>query len=405
VGGWPILNSLPTPADIDQDGIPDAWETDHGLNPLDPSDGPAIGGDGYSNLENYLNDIVPAPDADKDHSAPITTAALSQTPNAAGWNNTAVTVTLDATDGDGTGVKEIVYAVNNATFHSFSSSVEIPVTSEGMTTVTWFAKDKAGNAEVAHQLILKIDKTAPVINALRNPPANANGWNNTDVTVSFDGSDALSGIASISGPTMVTTEGSNQVVTGTATDLAGNTASTSVSLNIDKTAPELLCQFDVAGKDIQIIGNDGLSGVAPGPIPPVSVLPEDGQTERRTYRVADLAGNTLTIVLKVERAGKQLEAKIISWAYQAGPGGGNSLVTAPRNQLNFDWATNRDGSLKKLNQTIALNSGKDRQQVVAGYDGSRNETTIELDNGARIIRPGLVLLRLVTSQGRLQIEY
>jgi len=49
---------LPAPADTDQDGMPDAWETNHGLNPLDPSDGSAIGSDGYSNLEKYLNDIV-----------------------------------------------------------------------------------------------------------------------------------------------------------------------------------------------------------------------------------------------------------------------------------------------------------------------------------------------------------
>jgi hypothetical protein len=49
---------LPAPTDTDQDGMPDAWETDHGLNPLDPSDGPVVGSDGYSNLEKYLNSIV-----------------------------------------------------------------------------------------------------------------------------------------------------------------------------------------------------------------------------------------------------------------------------------------------------------------------------------------------------------
>jgi hypothetical protein len=44
--------------DTDGDGISDAWETAHGLNPNDPSDGPRIAANGYSNLENYLNELA-----------------------------------------------------------------------------------------------------------------------------------------------------------------------------------------------------------------------------------------------------------------------------------------------------------------------------------------------------------
>ena len=40
VGGWPVLNSTAAPADTDGDGIPDEWETGHGLNPADAADGP-----------------------------------------------------------------------------------------------------------------------------------------------------------------------------------------------------------------------------------------------------------------------------------------------------------------------------------------------------------------------------
>jgi hypothetical protein len=53
------------PIDTDGDGIPDSWETGHGLNPNDPADGPVITANGYSNLENYLNelagDVAPVP--------------------------------------------------------------------------------------------------------------------------------------------------------------------------------------------------------------------------------------------------------------------------------------------------------------------------------------------------------
>ena len=69
--------------------------------------------------------------------------------------------------------------------------------------------------------------------------ANASGWNNTDVTVSFSCADALSGVDGCSTPLTLATEGLAQVVSGSVSDLAGNTASTSVSLNIDKTAPQV----------------------------------------------------------------------------------------------------------------------------------------------------------------------
>jgi pectin methylesterase-like acyl-CoA thioesterase len=56
VGGWPELKSLPAPVDTDRDGMPDVWEIAFGLNPRDPSDGPAVSPLGYTNLELYLGD-------------------------------------------------------------------------------------------------------------------------------------------------------------------------------------------------------------------------------------------------------------------------------------------------------------------------------------------------------------
>ena len=37
VGGWPKLAAAPAEADADNDGMPDAWENKHGLNPRDAS--------------------------------------------------------------------------------------------------------------------------------------------------------------------------------------------------------------------------------------------------------------------------------------------------------------------------------------------------------------------------------
>jgi len=58
VGGWPEYAGGEAPADRDHDGMPDAWEVAHGLNPDDASDGSKLAdGSGYTNLEVYLNGI------------------------------------------------------------------------------------------------------------------------------------------------------------------------------------------------------------------------------------------------------------------------------------------------------------------------------------------------------------
>lgn len=60
VGGYPTYNSTTKPTDTDGDGMPDEWESAHGLNPNDASDGTtaASDGSGYTNLELYMNSLV-----------------------------------------------------------------------------------------------------------------------------------------------------------------------------------------------------------------------------------------------------------------------------------------------------------------------------------------------------------
>jgi pectate lyase len=58
VGGWPSLAPGMPPPDADHDGMPDDWEASHGLDPSDPSDGQTVAGNGYTNVENYLNGLA-----------------------------------------------------------------------------------------------------------------------------------------------------------------------------------------------------------------------------------------------------------------------------------------------------------------------------------------------------------
>jgi hypothetical protein len=59
VGGLPEYNGTPY-TDSDNDGIPDDWEIKYGLNPNDPTDALLdMNGDGYTNIEKYINGINP----------------------------------------------------------------------------------------------------------------------------------------------------------------------------------------------------------------------------------------------------------------------------------------------------------------------------------------------------------
>ena len=116
-----------------------------------------------------------APDTTK----PSTSSSRSVQPNAAGWNNTDVTVKLKATDNDGGwGLKELTYRINGGEpitkqGDQVSSPIEVqvPVTAEGENTLTYYATDKAGNVEDEQSLQVKIDKTPPKVDVNSISPA------------------------------------------------------------------------------------------------------------------------------------------------------------------------------------------------------------------------------------------
>lgn len=184
-----------------------------------------------------------------DSTPPTTAALVTSLPNAVGWNNSNVTITLNsADDASGTGVKQIAYSVSGAQTVASTTlagpSTSFSISTEGITTITFFAVDNAGNAETPKTITIKVDKTPPSITGARTPAPIANGWNNSQVSVGFTCVDTLSGLApgSPPAPTILSTEGANQSVTGTCQDVAGNSASTIVSeINIDTTPPSVAC--------------------------------------------------------------------------------------------------------------------------------------------------------------------
>src|SRR5690348_10458992 len=130
-----------------------------------------------------------------------------------------------------------VQVVGPNNFNQNVAEVDVPVTLQGSNTLDVQVRGQPGGLLTIE--IIGVDNDPPTIQATVSPAPNAAGWNNSNVTVSFTCSDALSGVANCPAPVTVTTEGANQTVSGTAVDAAGNTASTSVAVSLDKTPPTL----------------------------------------------------------------------------------------------------------------------------------------------------------------------
>src|SRR5262249_19709515 len=116
--------------------------------------------------------------------------------------------------------------------------------------------DVAGNTAASiDSNAFKIDLTDPTISFTGQSPAkNANGWNNTDVSLSWSCSDSGSGPVAASVSQSITSEGSGQQPTGTCADNAGRTAnSPDGDVNIDKHAPTITDQGPTFAPD----GNNG----------------------------------------------------------------------------------------------------------------------------------------------------
>lgn len=160
-----------------------------------------------------------------------------------------------------------VQVIGPSNFNQNVTEVDVPVTLQASNTISVQVRGKPGGVLTIE--IIGVDNDAPVITATASPSPNAAGWNNTNVTVTFVCSDATSPVASCPAPQTVTTEGARQVISGTATDAAGNSASTSVTLNIDKTPPAISITSPANGATVSsasaaVTGSvsDALSGVS-----------------------------------------------------------------------------------------------------------------------------------------------
>ena len=121
-------------------------------------------------------------DINIDQTAPTITATPDTPANAAGWNNGPVTVHFTCDD-----------ATSGVAFDACPERRD-RYRADGLSTVAGSVTDRAGNTATT-SVVVRIDTTTPTIVGHVTPAPNGAGWNNTDVTVSFDCTDTGSGIA------------------------------------------------------------------------------------------------------------------------------------------------------------------------------------------------------------------
>ncbi|HEX6010825.1 MAG TPA: hypothetical protein VFY87_03275 [Geminicoccaceae bacterium] len=207
-----------------------------------------------------------------------------------GWYRTNVTITwtIQPSDATRTGCVNATYTAD---------------TPPGGTDAFCRAEDTNGQATTA-ELKIRRDATPPVV--VGGSPvraADAGGWYNHDVLVTFKGTDQTSGIRSCTSTSYGGPDAAAASVTGTCVDNAGNTSSPlAYGLKYDATGPQITnvgperppdfagwynrpVRFDVAG-------TDALSGLAE--CPSVFYTGPDGSAARVDAACSDRAGNTST---------------------------------------------------------------------------------------------------------------
>lgn len=199
----------------------------------------------------------------------------------------------------------VIYACSPAERYIFSWRTLAPF---GPTTVECSVTDSSGR-ETSGSFQINIvpppDLTAPVISATATSggsPYIAGTWVSQPVTVTFTCVDEVdgSGVASVTGPITISTQGENQSALGTCQDVAGNSVSTTFSgINIDLSAPtiSLASRTPANGAgwnntDVTVVWicADSLSGVLSATVS--ATITDEGTNQSAVGTCEDLVGNT-----------------------------------------------------------------------------------------------------------------
>jgi hypothetical protein len=244
---------------------------------------------------------------------PTTTAMVTPPANAAGWNNTNVTVTLTATDTPGgSGVQSITYSLTGAQTGGGSvnaSTASFAITAEGTTTVTFHARGNAGNVEADETLIVRIDKTVPTVTPPPDQLVEATSPAGAVVTFASSATDNLdpAPVVTASPESGSTFPLGTTTVTVTARDAAGKSSTGTVTVTVrDTTPPTLTAPADITKE-------------ATAPLTPVAL---------GTATAVDLVDGPVAVSNNALAAGFPVGTTLVTWT--AVDGHGNRATATQR---------------------------------------------------------------------------
>jgi hypothetical protein len=259
--------------------------------------------------------------------------------DANGWYNHPVGVTFNGTDQTS--------GVNTCTSTTFSGP------DSGTASVPGTCTDRAGNTSSPLAFPLKYDGTPPAVGSGQAArAADANGWYNHPVSISFGGSDQTSGVAgcttrSYDGPDTATAS-----VAGTCTDQAGNTSSaSSFGLKYDETGPVVTgtqaerppdhSDWFTSPVRFDFTGTDATSGL--GGCPSVTYSGPDAANAAVTALCSDRAGNS---------TGRAFALKYDATA----PGVADLNATAGDRTVALSWRTSPDADSVEVARAPGIGS-------------------------------------------------
>jgi len=195
----------------------------------------------------------------RDATAPTATAiTASRGPDSGGWYNHPVGVAAAGTDAT-SGIASCT-TVNYADPDSASASASGTCT------------DNAGNVSAPKTLSFPYDATPPSVSAAPGRAADAGGWYNHPVDVTFSGTDAVSGIDTCTSATYSGPDNGSASLSGSCRDKAGNNAVGTFALHYDSTPPSITGGTPDRAPDangwynhhlvVTFAGTDATSGIA-----------------------------------------------------------------------------------------------------------------------------------------------
>lgn len=189
------------------------------------------------------------------------------------------------------------------------------------------------------------DMTPPVITPTVSPPPNTAGWNDTNVTVSWEVQDPETGVTSSSGcaTTLLSADTAGTTLTCVATNGAGLSNSVSIVVKIDKTPPSIVCSVspntlwppnhELVSVKATVTVTDALSGQDGFILVSATSNEPNNNNDIQGFVIGTASTSGL---LRAERAGSDT-GRVYTLTYQGADQAGNSAtctatVTVPHDQ-------------------------------------------------------------------------